>query len=130
MSSYNHAALSGNLTRDPETRTTSGGKRVCEFGLAVSRGRDETDFFDIVCWDKTAEAVQAYLRKGSPALASGSLRQDRWDDKTTGAKRSKVRLTAYQVVFLGGKPEHDTGRDTAPQSAPDAGAPADEESPF
>jgi single-strand DNA-binding protein len=94
----------GRLTRDPETRSTASGKTVTSFSLAVDRGgQDDTaDFFDVTAWEKTGELVAQYLSKGRRVLVQGRLRQDSWDDKETGKKRSKVEVVAGDVTFLDG----------------------------
>ena len=102
--SINQVILMGRLTRDPEVRTTSTGKTIASFSLAVDRGGqdDATDFFDITAWEKLGELVSQYLSKGRRCLVQGRLRQDSWDDKETGKKRSKVEVVATDVTFLDG----------------------------
>ena len=96
----NSVTLVGRLTTDPELRFTNTGTAVCEFSIAVDRvGTDETDFFDVVAWAKTAEAVSAYVAKGHQVGVSGSLRQHRWETPE-GDKRSRVKVNANQVDFL------------------------------
>lgn len=114
----NQVILMGRLTRDPETRTTPSGKTVTSFSLAVDRqgADDQADFFDVVAWEKTGELVAQYLTKGRRALVQGRLRQDSWDDKETGKKRSKVEVIAFDVTFLDG-PSGDNGGSAA-SSAP------------
>ncbi len=100
----NQVILMGRLTRDPETRTTPSGKSVTSFSLAVDRGTqdDQADFFDVTAWEKTGELVAQYLSKGRRALVQGRLRQDSWDDKETGKKRTRVEVVAFDVTFLDG----------------------------
>lgn len=98
--SINNVILLGRLTRDPELRTTTSGKNIAEMSLAVDRGNDEADFFEVTAWEKTAELVSKYTHKGSKVLVQGRLRQDSWDDKETGKKRSKVVVVANDVTFL------------------------------
>jgi single-strand DNA-binding protein len=102
--SINQVILMGRLTRDPEVRTTSTGKTITSFSLAVDRGGqdDATDFFDVTAWEKLGELVSQYLSKGRRCLVQGRLRQDSWDDKETGKKRSKVEVVATDVTFLDG----------------------------
>lgn len=102
--SINQVILMGRLTRDPEVRTTTTGKTIASFSLAVDRGGqdDATDFFDITAWEKLGELVSQYLSKGRRCLVQGRLRQDSWDDKETGKKRSKVEVVATDVTFLDG----------------------------
>lgn len=100
--SINQVILMGRLTRDPEVRTTSTGKTITSFSLAVDRGgqEDAADFFDVTAWEKLGELVAQYLSKGRRCLVQGRLRQDSWDDKETGKKRSKVEVVATDVTFL------------------------------
>lgn len=102
--SINQVILMGRLTRDPEMRTTTTGKSIASFSIAVDRGGegDQTDFFDITAWEKLGELVNQYLSKGRRCLVQGRLRQDTWDDKETGKKRSKVEVVATDVTFLDG----------------------------
>lgn len=108
--SINQVILIGRLTRDPEVRTTSTGKTIASFSLAVDRSGqdDQADFFDITAWEKLGELVSQYLSKGRRCLVQGRLRQDSWDDKETGKKRSKVEVVATDVTFLDG-PSGDGG---------------------
>jgi single-strand DNA-binding protein len=113
MASFNKVILLGNLTRDPELRYTNSGTAVCEFGLAVNRrfggdaGRDEVCFVDIIVWDKQAESTGRILQKGSPALIEGRLQLDQWEDRETRQKRSRLRVVAERVQFVGGRSDRD-----------------------
>jgi len=132
MPSYNKVLLMGNLTRDPETRYTTGGSAVCTMGLACSRRyltaqgeeREETCFVDV--WGKQGESCQSYLHKGSPAFVEGRLRYDSWEDKATGQKRSRLRVQAERVQFLSA-PARDRqftdGGDASPGHGRPQGAP-------
>lgn len=108
--SINQVILMGRLTRDPEVRTTTTGKTITSFSIAVDRGGqdDAADFFDVTAWEKLGELVSQYLSKGRRCLVQGRLRQDSWDDKETGKKRSKVEVVATDVTFLDG-PSSDNG---------------------
>lgn len=136
MASYAKAIIVGNLTRDPELTYTPSGKGVCKFGMACNEkytdasGQkvEKVHFFDITAWGKTGELAAQYLKKGSAALVDGKLSQDRWDDKETGAKRSKVFINAERVVFLGSKPAEGDSTGAA-AGAPEA-AGVGEEAPF
>ena len=109
MSSLNKVFLMGNLTRDPELRQ-AGSSSVCKMGLAINRrystrdgqDREETCFVDVEAWARQAETCSRYLRKGSPVLVEGRLRQDTWEDRETGRNRSKLLIHAERVQFLGG----------------------------
>ena len=116
----NQVILMGRLTRDPETRTTPSGKTVTSFSLAVDRqGQDDqADFFDVTAWEKTGELVAQYLSKGRRCLVQGRLRQDSWDDKESGKKRSKVEVVAFDVTFLDGPNGGDNaGGSSAPSNS-------------
>lgn len=114
----NQVILMGRLTRDPETRTTTSGKSVTSFSLAVDRqgSDDQADFFDVTAWEKTGELVAQYLTKGRRCLVQGRLRQDSWDDKETGKKRSRVEVVAFDVTFLDG-PSGDNQGGGAPRTS-------------
>ncbi|MDD2403242.1 MAG: single-stranded DNA-binding protein [Victivallaceae bacterium] len=119
MASLNKVILLGNLTRDPELRYTNSGVAVCEFGLAVNRrsgdpNRDEVCFVDIVVWDKQAESSGRILQKGAPVLIEGRLQLDQWQDRETGQKRSRLRVVAERVQFIGSRSDRgiDDGGDS------------------
>lgn len=100
--SINQVILMGRLTRDPEQRTTTTGKTIASFSIAVDRtGQDDTaDFFDVTAWEKLGDLVMQYLGKGRRVIVQGRLRQDSWDDKETGKKRSRTEVVATDVTFL------------------------------
>ena len=116
--SFNQVTLMGNLTRDPELRTTPNGQSVCGFSLALNRSykgsdgewKEMTDFIDIVAWGPLGERVAQYLTKGRPALVSGRLQSRSWEQD--GQKRSKVEVVANDVTFLGGPGGAPTGSST------------------
>lgn len=125
MPALNKVILLGNLTRDPEVRTTPQGTAVCSFGLALNHrftsasgeAREEVCFVDIDVWGRQAQSCATYLRKGSPALVDGRLRYDQWDDRETGKRRSRLRVQAERVQFVGAP----AGGDFAVPAAPAAG---------
>ena len=86
MASFNRVVLVGNLTRDPELRSTPSGATVAAIGLAVNERRkdqggnwiEETSFFDVDVWNRSAEVLRDYTTKGSPILVEGRLKQDVW----------------------------------------------------
>jgi len=104
----NKVFLIGNLTGDPEVRTTQSGLPMARFSLAVSRrfatadGNRETDFINIVTWRATAENCGKYLKKGSKAAVVGSL-QTRTYDGADGNKRYVTEVVADEVQFLSTK---------------------------
>jgi len=91
----------GNLTRDPELRNTSTGKAIASFSLAVQDSK-ETIFLDFEAWEKTAELVCKYKKKGESIAVEGRLKVDSWEDKDTKKKRSKVIIVAERIEFIGG----------------------------
>lgn len=105
---FNKVILMGNLTRDPETRTTPNGQSVTNFSLAVNRtwkGQDgstqeQVSFIDCVAWGRTGEVVAQYMQKGRPILVSGRLDQRSWEQD--GQKRSKVEVIVEDFNFVGG----------------------------
>ncbi len=117
--SINQVILLGRLTRDPEQRSTSSGKTIATFSIAVDRATqdDTADFFEITAWEKLAELVMQYLSKGRRVLVQGRLRQDSWDDKETGKKRSSVGVTATDVTFLDGPSDGARPSSSAPSGS-------------
>ena len=100
----NKVYLIGNLTRDPEMRSTSTGIPVCNFSIAVNRrkradGNQETDFFNIVAWRQLAEICSRYRAKGRKAAVSGSI-QTRTYEAKDGSKRTAFDIAAEEVEFL------------------------------
>lgn len=138
--------LAGNLTRDPESREV-GSSTVASFGLAINRKfkqgddmKEEVTFVDVEAWGRTAELVAQYLHKGSGCFIEGRLKLETWDDKNGGGKRSRMKVVADSVQFLGGKREGDEGageaaaprqRNTKGQAVADARAAlaADDQNP-
>lgn len=132
MASYNKVILLGNLTRDPELRVTPKGTAICQFGLAVNRKfkdasgalREEVTFVDIEAWDKQGENISKFCTKGSPLLVEGRLKLDTWDDKTSGQKRSKLKIVLENFQLIGGR-----GEGGAPSSGGGAGEGEGDSSP-
>ncbi len=125
--SFNQAILMGNLTRDPELRTTPNGQSVCSFSLALNRSykskdgdwQEVTDYVDIVAWGPLGERVAQYLTKGRPALVNGRLQSRSWEQD--GQKRNKVEVVASDVTFLGGRGDgNSSGGGEFDQSKPDS----------
>ena len=110
MANFNKVFLMGNLTRDPELRYTPKGQAVAKLGLAVNRryttesgeAREEVTFVDVDAWGKQAEVISQYCKKGRPLFVEGRLKLDQWDDKTTGQKRSALRIVLEGFQFIGG----------------------------
>jgi single-strand DNA-binding protein len=107
----NRVILVGNLGKDPEVRYTSGGQAVANLRIATSRSwtdkqsgqrKEETEWHDVEVWGKQAEQCAEYLSKGRQVYVEGRLKTDKWQDKQSGQERSKVKVVAETVRFLGG----------------------------
>lgn len=122
---FNKVILMGNLTRDPETRTTPNGQTVTNFSLAVNRtwkGADgqqneDVSYIDCVAWGKPGEIIAQYLGKGRAVLVSGRLDQRSWDDKESGQKRSKIEVVVEDFNFVGDGAGGSEGGSSAPRSS-------------
>ena len=116
----NCVTLMGRLTADPEVRTTTTGKSVCTFSIAVDRSfarageQRQTDFINIVAWENTANFISRYFAKGSMIAIQGSIQTRPYEDKN-GNKRTAFEVIAREVSFCGSKAE--TGS-VAPAAAP------------
>lgn len=98
----NHVILMGRLTADVELRTTGTGKNVATITLAVDKQSGEgANFFDVTAWEKLADTLSMYTRKGSKVLVQGRIEQQTWEQD--GNKRSKVVVVATDVTFLDSK---------------------------
>lgn len=126
--SVNQVTLMGNLTRDPEVRSTPSGQSVCSFSLALNRAyrdkndqwQEATDYVDVVAWGPLGERVAQYLSKGRRALVQGRLQSRSWEQD--GQKRSKLEVLASDVTFLDSRGGEGGEEGGAPQSAPRAAA--------
>lgn len=110
MSDINKTILTGRLTADPELRYTASGVALCNFTVAVNRSykigeekKEEVSFINCVAWSGRAETLNKYVKKGHRIGLVGFLKQDFWDDKNTGKKRSKLTLNVDEFTFLEGK---------------------------
>lgn len=131
MPNVNKTFLMGNVTRDPELRTTQGGTAVCKFGMAINRKykqgdeqKESTCFVDLVAWGRQAEVIAQYVKKGSPLFVEGRLEFSSWEDKQGGGKRSKLEVAVENFQLMGDKPEG--GRKARGQR--DDGYPTEEDS--
>ena len=124
----------GNLTKDPRIASIMSGSTVCEFSIAINRRytvngqeKEEVCFVDIVVWGRQADSCGKYLHKGSTVFVEGRLKTDSWEDKE-GNKRSKLRVVADRVQFIGSRSE---GNYSRPQSDEyyEEGAPAESTEP-
>lgn len=94
----NLVILLGRMTRDPELRYTSGGKAYTNFTLAVQKTRDEAEFIDCVAWEKTAETIAEYFRKGNRILIQGRLSTSSYEQNGEKRKSTKVQVFSFEFV--------------------------------
>lgn len=105
------AIIHGRLTRDPETRFTSKGTAITQFSMAVNRvwksadgeKREDVDFFEMVAFGKRGETIEKFVQKGKEIIVQAIPKQDTWEDKQTGAKRSKIIFQVENFSFVGGQ---------------------------
>ena len=98
----NKICLVGRLTSDPELRTTTTNKNVCQFSIAVNRDKEKTDFLDCTVWKKQAENLCKYQKKGSLISIEGQLRKDSYD-KADGTKEYRTYVFVNQIEYLSSK---------------------------
>ncbi len=112
MANVNKVILIGNVTRDPEVKFTPKGSAVTDVSLAINRNytldtgekREETTYVDVELWGRLAEIAGEYAKKGRPLYIEGRLRMDTWEDKTSGQKRSRMKVVGENLQLLGGRP--------------------------
>ena len=136
--SINRVCISGNLTRDPELRSTAGGTSVMGFGVAVNERRknnqtgeweDYPNFVDCTLFGKRAEALERYLRKGTKVAIEGRLHYSSWE--SDGQKRSKLDVTVDEIEFMAPREDGGGGRPYGSARPPQAQeACYDEDIPF
>ena len=122
-SSINRVILTGNLTRDPELRSTGSGTPVCSLRLASNTRRrdadgewvDKPNYFDVTVWGAQGENCATYLQKGRPVAIDGRLEWREWEDQN-GNKRQAVDIIANSVQFLGSREGGENGGRFTPQS--------------
>lgn len=121
----NTVVLAGNVVSDPEARSTSTGKSIATIRLAINNPLNDKDtvYIDVDAWEKQAEFVTNYVKKGSAVAVTGRLKQDTWEKN--GEKRSKILVVAERVSFIGSKRKDEAqGEEDAPQAARPAARPA------
>ena len=152
--SINRVTISGNLTRDPEVRTTASGMPIMSMGIAVNDRRknpqtgeweDYPNFIDCTMFGSRAESLSKYLSKGQKVAVEGKLRWSQWEAKDGSGKRSKIEVVVDNLEFMssrndGGQGGYSGGYSSSPQAAPapaqsapyvDAASPVyDEDIPF
>jgi len=131
---FNKVVVLGNLTRDPELRSTPNGQNVASFSLAVNRSwknasgetQEAVDYFDCVAWGKAGELISQYMQKGRAILVSGRLASRSWEQD--GNKRSKVEIVVEDFNFIGdGSRGGDGGSKPAPAASKSSSKKAEDE---
>ena len=111
--SVNKVILVGNLGKDPEVKFTPSGVPVAKFSLATNERfkdkagewQDRTEWHNIVAWQRLAEIVGEYVKKGSKIYIEGRLQTSSWEDKQSGEKKYRTEVVASDLVLLGGRGE-------------------------
>ncbi|MGO9208551.1 MAG: single-stranded DNA-binding protein [Terriglobales bacterium] len=109
--SVNKVILIGNLGKDPEVKVTPSGTPVAKFSLATNerykdkagQWQDRTEWHNLVAWQRTAEIIGEYVKKGSKIYVEGRLQTSSWDDKTTGEKKYRTEIVVNDLVLLSGR---------------------------
>lgn len=134
--SINRVNISGNLTRDAEGRTAQSGMAILNFGVAVNDRRKNTqtgewedyaNFVDCTMFGRRAEALEQYLTKGTKVAVEGKLHYSSWEDKNTGAKRSKVEVWVDEIEFMSSR---DQGQQQQQPRQQQASAYSNDDIPF
>lgn len=138
MANFNKVMLMGNLTRDPEIKYTPKGMAITQLGLAVNRvwsneageRQEEVTFIDVEMFGRKAEVAAEYLKKGRPVFIEGRLKLDTWDDKTSGQKRSKLKVVGENMEFIGGREAGGGGREGGGGGSEESGGGGGSSRPF
>lgn len=112
--SINIVTLAGRVGGDPDVKYFESGNVVCNLTLAVrrrSRNSDQPDWFNLELWGRNAEIAANYVRKGSLIGVSGSLKFDNWQDRSTGAPRSKPVIRVDRLDLLGSRRDNEASMD-------------------
>lgn len=131
MASLNKVLLIGNLTRDPETRYLPSGGGVCNFAVATNerytdkagQKKERVEYHNITMFGKLAEIAQQYLKKGANVYLEGRIQTEKWQDKETGADKSKTVIVCDLMQMIGGRREGDQGQQAPQQRQEQKAAP-------
>ena len=144
QSGINKVILLGNLGQDPEVRYTAGGVPIANISIATSNSWkdknsgetvEQTEWHRIVFFNRLAEIVEQYLKKGSKIYVEGQLRTNSWEDKNTGEKKYRTEIVAREMQMLSskgemGKQNQDSGLDQSSQNSQEGVPWDDEDIPF
>jgi single-strand DNA-binding protein len=117
----NKVFLLGNVGKDPEIRTTPNGMTVASFSLATAerakgadgQWADKTEWHNLVCFQRTAEIVRDYVKKGTQIFVEGKIQTRSWDDKTSGEKKYRTEILVNELSLLGGGAGRSEGSSTS-----------------
>jgi single-strand DNA-binding protein len=127
----NRVIVTGNLTKDPELRSTPGGTAVCKLRVAVNSRRkdsasgewmDKPNYFDVTVWGAQGENCATYLSKGRPVAVDGRLEWREWEASDGSGKRQAVEIIADSVQFLGSRDDNPSGGSNGIQARSDVPA--------
>jgi single-strand DNA-binding protein len=130
MADFNSVVILGRLARDPELKYVGNGAPVCSFSVATNHRYTKSDgqkaesvtFVDVTVWRRLAELCSQFLKKGRQVLVTGMLKQDRWVDAKTQQNRSKLKIVAREVKFLGPRPDAEPEPERGVEDEPEAEA--------
>ena len=115
--SVNKVILLGNVGKDPEIRATAGGMTVANFSIATTdriKGQDgqytdKTEWHNLVAFQRTAEIVRDYVKKGNKLYVEGRIQTRSWDDQASGQKKYRTEIIVNDIVLLSGRGEGESG---------------------
>ena len=130
----NKVFLLGNCGKEPEIRTTNGGMTIANFTLATAdrqkdaqgNWQDKTEWHNLVAFQRTAEIVRDYVKKGTQLFIEGKIQTRSWDDKESGQKRYKTEILVNELSLLGNPGGGGPARSSATPTTPDAADYADQ----
>src|SRR5258708_10444628 len=128
--SVNKVILVGNVGQDPEVKYTASGVPVAKVSLATNerfkdrndQWQDKTEWHSVVAWQRLAEIVGEYVRKGSKLYVEGKLQTSTWEDRQNGGKKYRTEIVARDIVLLGSRGNGQGGRGGMPRRQSNAGA--------
>ncbi len=126
----NKVFLLGNVGKDPEIRATAGGMTIASFTLATadrqkdSTGNwaDKTEWHNLVAFQRTAEIVRDYVKKGTQIFVEGKIQTRSWDDKESGQKKYRTEILVNELSLLGGRPSGEGGGSSYSRSSSSSSA--------
>jgi single-strand DNA-binding protein len=131
----NTVSFVGNVGADPEFRVVGSGKSVCSIRVAIPQGKDkDSAWVEVTCWDTLADNVMESVTKGDRISVQGRITEDKWEDKNTGDKRSKVKIIADDVAlslkYATGSAQRAERSDSSPRPVQNGGGYRPNEEPF